>query len=39
MDNGKGNGNYGECRGYIGIMGILGLYGIIENEKETAMTG
>ena len=35
-DSGKENGNYRDCRGYIGIIGyILGYIGIMEKKMET----
>ena len=37
-DNGKENGNYRDCRGYIDIGAILGCIEIMENKMETTGT-
>ena len=37
-ENGKENGNYRDCRGYIGIIGyILGFIGRMEKKMETTI--
>ena len=37
-DNGKENGNYKECRGHIGIIGLYwGYLEIMENKMETTV--